>query len=98
MERGGMGLAAETIINETTMEQGIVNNKVLLEQLQQLQQTGGAAALFVEDSGLGNENGKVTAITGEGDNSIVELDGERSFPISSIMAVNGVFRTGFSTC
>ncbi len=80
------------------MEGVIINNKVLLELLQQLHKTGGAAALFVESGGLGNEHGRVTAITGAEDSSMVELDGTRSFPISSIMAVNGVYRTGFSTC
>lgn len=76
----------------------IINNEVLLQQLTELQQTGAPAALFVDQQGLDNENGIITRITGVGEDAVVEMDGDRQFPISTIMAVNGLFRTGFSTC
>lgn len=75
-----------------------VVHETLLQMLEALQATGEKASLFVDDQGLGSEEGTVQEITGEGLDKILHLHNGKSFPLRNIMAVNGVFLTGFSTC
>lgn len=66
--------------------------------LEALQASGGKASLFVDDQGLSNEEGTVQDITGDGLEKLLHLDNGKTIPLKNIMAVNGVFLTGFSTC
>lgn len=80
------------------MEHSIINDQTFLQLLQELHQSGAPAALFVEEAGLGNESGIIKGITAQNGDYMIEMDRNRSFSLSHIMAVNGTFRTGFSTC
>lgn len=76
----------------------IIDDQYLLALLNDLQVQGKPAAMFVEDHGLGNEQGMISAIRTTDGGIIIELDGNRQIALHQIMAVNGIFRTGFSTC
>lgn len=80
------------------MQAQIINDTVLLQLLRELQESGATAALFVEDGGLGNENGTINNIQEEQGRYRITLNKGNSFFLDQVMAVNGVFRTGFSTC
>lgn len=80
------------------MHTTIIKDQELLQLLQGLQETGGNASLFVEDQGLGSENGLIEDIHEENGTYIITMNGNRRFTLQQVMAVNGTFRTGFSTC
>lgn len=80
------------------MNTPIVKDQELLLLLQELHASGAQASLFVEDQGMGSENGKIESIREGNGTCIITLDGNRSFTLQQVMAVNGTFRTGFSTC
>ncbi|OLY93433.1 hypothetical protein SAMN05444008_107257 [Cnuella takakiae] len=80
------------------MEHQIIKDKELLALLQQLQQSGAPASLFVEDQGMGSENGTIESIREEKGTHLITMNGNRSFTLQQVMAVNGTYRTGFSTC
>lgn len=80
------------------MHTPIIKDQELLQLLQALQATGGNASLFVEDQGMGSENGLIEDIREENGTCIITMNGNRSFTLQQVMAVNGTFRTGFSTC
>lgn len=80
------------------MHTTIIKDQELLQLLQELQATGGTASLFVEDQGMGSENGLIEDIHEENGTFIITMNGNRRFTLQQVMAVNGTFRTGFSTC
>ena len=73
-------------------------HETLLQMLEEIKATGCKASLFVDDQGLSSEEGTVQNITGEGLDKILHLDNGKAIPLRKIMAVNGLFLTGFSTC
>lgn len=80
------------------MQTPVIDNSTLLQLLQELHASGSHAALFVEDGGLGNEHGLILTIEPTQGSYRITLDKGSSFMLDQVMAVNGVFRTGFSTC
>lgn len=80
------------------MQIPVVNDDTLLQLLQELYTNGSPAALFVEDGGMGSENGHIRSIDPEAGSYRIVLENGTGFLLGQVMAVNGVFRTGFSTC
>ena len=73
-------------------------HETLLQMLEELKASGGKASLFVDDQGLSSEEGFVQEITGDGLDKVLHLGNGKAIPLRHVMAVNGVFLTGFSTC
>lgn len=67
-------------------------------QLVALLESKGAAGLLYEDGGMTRANGVITKLYKEDGREWLELDGGQKIAVDTIYALNGIFRSDFSTC
>lgn len=82
----------------TDTRQTIPNGGSFFDQLSALLESKGTAGLLYEDSGMTRANGVITKLYKEDGREWLELNGEQKIAADTIYALNGVFRSDFSTC
>jgi hypothetical protein len=68
--------------------------------LTNLQKEGTTAGLLVDHEGLSRASGKITAISNGSTiaDDMIQINGESTFRLGDIVAVNGIFRSDYSEC
>jgi hypothetical protein len=82
----------------TDTRETLPNGESFFNHLDALFQSKQTAGLLYEDHGITRANGLITAIYKQEGKEWIEMNGELKIAVESIYAVNGLFRSDYSTC
>ena len=80
------------------MRETVVDQQSFLYMLQTLKEENKKVFLLYDEQGLTRAEGFITAFMPVDERAAVMLDNGMTIPVRSIVAVNGIFLSDYSTC